>query len=201
MIQSNQANEETEVMEGAGHQATTSSTISEVTEAAEMIKKQIHKGWTATESQFLIDNRESMTLEEIAVSLDRTVASVRGRMKRMSLFRNKVTELRSRERKIYAKWTPEEDLKLQQLLATKEHTCVELAIILNRSEGSVRQRIRDKKWPPPKSLGKHNFYTAEEEETIKQLLNAGHSLDEIAFRLKRSVRAIQGKLIHMEKTK
>lgn len=157
--------------------------------------------WTEEEKRYLKQHWEHLSIQEMATHLNRSYASVKGQAGRMGLLRNDVKEIRRRKHKYLAPWTDAEIDNLRALCEARKYTCVEMALFLDRSENGVRAKIRYMKFPAPLSLGRHNFYTTEEEQLLLDMVKKGHTLDEIAFHLKRSVRGLKGKLIHMEKVK
>lgn len=91
-------------------------------------------------------------------------------------------------------WTKWEDLKLERMLVSGKYTLKEIASELRKTEGAVNRRsydlaindLRPKRAP-------NRMWTKEEERTLLEMRNAGHSYEQIADRLGRSASAVHGK--------
>lgn len=97
-------------------------------------------------------------------------------------------------------WTKDEDSILKQLLSRYEYSYRDISIRLKRTEGAIKQRIRELKIKStPVRADNHTPWTAEENELLKKLLEKGCRPEVIAEDINRSAMAIRGKIERNEK--
>ena len=95
------------------------------------------------------------------------------------------------------KWTESEDRQLLSLLKFYKYGYRELSIKLKRTEGAIRQRLRDLKVKMrPIRAEDHNLWTEDEVKKLKELYMQGYKPCIIAEYINRTALAIQGKLEH-----
>jgi hypothetical protein len=98
-------------------------------------------------------------------------------------------------------WTPEEDQILKSLLNEFKYTCFEIAVRLHRTEGAVMRRISTLQLKArPLKQDNHNLWTDEECRKLVDLLGRRTSYEVMTNELKRSSKAIRGKVYSMYKT-
>lgn len=99
-----------------------------------------------------------------------------------------------------APWSDGDDKKLIWMLDKYKYTYPEIATELKRSQGAIKRRMLDLGlMQRPVKLCNHNKYTAEEERTLVDMMEAGYRFDEIAAHLEngRSALGVRGKAERM----
>jgi len=92
-------------------------------------------------------------------------------------------------------WTKDEDSLLKQYLSRYEYSYRYISVKMRRTEGAIKQRIRDLgiKSTPVKA-DNHTKWTSEEEEILRELYAKGYRPEVIAEHIDRSATAIRGKI-------
>lgn len=92
-------------------------------------------------------------------------------------------------------WTKEEDATLISMLKEHKYGYREISVILKRTEGAIKRRLRDLKIKEhPIKAPNHNKWTNEEIEIVKDLYLKGYKSCVIAEEINRSALAINGLL-------
>lgn len=90
-------------------------------------------------------------------------------------------------------WTKVEDQRLKQLLSEYKHTYADISSALRRSEGAVRRRIADLNIVQRPIRNDNKMWTDEEIKILLEMVDEGHSFEEIGKRLGRTGHSAKGK--------
>ncbi|PFV44158.1 helix-turn-helix domain-containing protein [Bacillus thuringiensis] len=95
-------------------------------------------------------------------------------------------------------WSEDDDLLLKSLVNAHCYTYPEIAMRLQRTEGSVKRRLMELKIKSrPVRIDNHTKYTKQEVKQILDLYDRGYSIDVIAERLGKSALGVRGKMERM----
>lgn len=133
--------------------------------------------WTKEEEQYLIDNYSNDNIEQLAIKLNRSVASIKHKAYRLNLLGE-----RKSVRNPYAQdWTKEEE---QYLIDNKTKPITELAKDLGRTKNSVLAKFTRLGLRKPR----HKFWTKKEDLYLENNIGI-KTYAEIGKRLKRTPRS------------
>lgn len=94
-----------------------------------------------------------------------------------------------------AKWTEAEDKELLRLLRTYHYTYPEIADRLRRSEGAIQRRVIDLGIKErPLKADNHTLWTDEQMNTLCQMIKVGSNYESMSRVIKKSSKAIRGKV-------
>ncbi|PTY92909.1 hypothetical protein [Heyndrickxia sporothermodurans] len=95
-------------------------------------------------------------------------------------------------------WTKEEDAQLKSMVNAYQYTYPEIAKALRRTEGAVKNRLKELNIKArPLRLNNNVKYTNEEMDLIVDMYNKGYNVEVIAERIGKSALGVRGKLERM----
>jgi hypothetical protein len=166
--------------------------------------------WTEEEIQRLIElgSNHKYNIVELSFVLGRTVTSVRDKIRVDQLevqlkeykaprgtngrFTKDPLQAQLPVKEIRKSWTKEEDHTIKQM-CEEQHTIVDISTQLNRTLGSVKNRLR-KLGVTARTIDE---YTPNQVALIEAMIMKGHCLEDIGERIGRSALGVRGKLERM----
>lgn len=160
---------------------TSTSAITSVCSKHKIRAKNARKRWKAAEKKQLKDLAPTHTVDQLVKILEKESHSIRTMSKRLG-----VTIMETVREDIGRSWETEDDEKFKEL--AKTHTAIEIAIMMDRTVGSIKARAQNLSIQLIKVRKKG--WTNEQKEELRQL-STTYSVDYIVKKLHKPTHAVK----------